>query len=104
MLIDEKRIWTPDNSYLLEYRERAESGEIVIGQELRQELENLKEDFYNDRYFYDTTDARLRMDFMENCVRLTKSPYYNKPIQNVCDWIRPFQKNPSFNRKKKHKK
>lgn len=80
MLIDEKRIWTPDNSYLLEYRERAESGEIVIGQELRQELENLKEDFYNDRYFYDTTDARLRMDFMENCVRLTKSPYYNKPM------------------------
>lgn len=44
------------------------------------ELENLKEDFHNDRYFYDTTDAMLRMDFMENCVRLTKSPFYNKPM------------------------
>lgn len=80
MLIKEKTIWTPDNSYLLEYRGRAEAGEIIIGQELRQELDNLAADFSDDRYFYDVTDARLRMDFMENCVRLTKSPYYNKPM------------------------
>ena len=80
MLIRNRTIWTPDNSYLLEYRERAATGEIIIGQELRQELDNLKADFSNDRYFYNTDDARLRMDFMENCVRLTKSPYYNKPM------------------------
>lgn len=80
MLIKEKTIWTPDNSYLLEYRERAAAGDIIIGQELRQELDNLKADFSDDRYFYNTDDARLRMDFMENCVRLTKSPYYNKPM------------------------
>ena len=80
VLINEKRIWTPDNSYLLEYRGRAESGEILIGQELWQELDNLAEDLKNDRYVYDTEDALLRMDFMENCVRLTKSPYYNQPM------------------------
>ena len=80
MLINEKKIWTPDNSYLLEYRARAETGEIIIGQELWQELENLREDFYNDRYYYDTDDAMLRMNFMENCIRLTKSPFYNKPM------------------------
>lgn len=80
MLIQSKTIWTPDNSYLLEYRARAETGEIVIGQELWQELENLAEDFHNDRYFYDTRDAQLRMAFMEGCVRLTKSPFYNKPM------------------------
>lgn len=80
MLIKERRIWTPDNSFLLEYRARAETGEIIIGQELWQELDNLYEDFHNDRYFYDTTDALLRMDFMENCIRLTKSPYYNMPM------------------------
>lgn len=45
-----------------------------------QELENLCEDFHNERYVYDTEDALLRMDFMENCVRLTKSPYYNQPM------------------------
>ena len=80
MLIKEKKIWTPDNSFLLEYHARIECGEIIVGQELWQELQNLKEDFLNDVYYYDTKDALLRMNFMENCVRLTKSPYYNKPM------------------------
>lgn len=80
MLIQSKTIWTPDNSYLLEYRAKAETGEIIIGQELWTELDNLAEDFHNDRYFYNTDDAALRMDFMENCIRLTKSPFYNKPM------------------------
>lgn len=65
---------------MLEYRARAESGEIIIGQELAIELDNLAEDLTNDRYVYDREDALLRMDFMENCVRLTKSPFYNKPM------------------------
>ena len=73
-------IWTPDNSYLLEYRARVESGEIIIGQELWQELDNLAEDIFSEKYIYDTDTSRERMDFMENCVRLTKSPYYNKPM------------------------
>ncbi len=80
MLIQEKQIWTPDNSFLLEYRGRAETGEIIIGQELWMELDNLAEDLEDDRFFYDRTAALLRMDFMENCIRLTKSPYYNKPM------------------------
>lgn len=81
MNISHKKIWTPDNSYLLEYRGKAETGEIIIGQELWMELDNLAEDILSDRYIYDTDDALLRMDFMENCVRLTKSPYYNKPMK-----------------------
>ena len=76
-----KTIWTPDNSYLLEYRARCEVGEIIIGQELAIELDNLAEDLRNDRYVYNRDAALLRMDFMENCVRLTKSPYYNKPME-----------------------
>ncbi len=80
MLIKERNIWTPDNSFLLEYLARIECGEIIVGQELWQELRNLKNDFLSDAYFYDTDDALLRIDFMENCVRLTKSPYYNKPM------------------------
>ncbi len=80
ILIKHNTIWTPDNSYLLEYRARAETGEIVIGQELWSELDNLAEDMLDDRYIYDRSDALLRMDFMEHCVRLTKSPYYNKPM------------------------
>lgn len=80
MLIKEHKIWTPDNSFLLEYLARIECGEIIVGQELWQEVRNLKDDFLSDAYFYDTDDALLRIDFMENCVRLTKSPYYNKPM------------------------
>ena len=80
MLIKQRKIWTPDNSYLLEYHGRIETGEIIVGYELWQELENLKSDMLNDEYYYDTNDALLRMDFLEKCVRLTKSPFYNKPM------------------------
>lgn len=81
MLIVEHKIWTPDNSSLLRYKAEIDEGKILVGQELYMELENLVDDlFHNDEYFYNTDDALLRMDFMENCVRLTKSPYYNKPM------------------------
>ena len=80
MLIQEKKIWTPDNSYLLEYHARIETGEIIVGRELWQELNNLREDLLSDDYIYNTDDSLLRMNFMENCVRLTKSPFYNKPM------------------------
>ena len=79
-MTESKKVWTPDNSFLLEYHARIESGEIIVGRELWQELENLKEDILTDAYIYDTKDALLRMSFMEKCVRLTKSPFYNKPM------------------------
>ena len=73
-------MWTADNSYLLEYYNRIETGEIIVGVELRMELERLVDDIRTERFIYDTEDAKLRMNFMENCVRLTKSPFYNKPM------------------------
>lgn len=79
-ILKERKIWTPDNSFLLEYHARIESGEIIVGRELWAELERLREDILSEAYIYDTDDALLRMDFMENCIRLTKSPYYNKPM------------------------
>lgn len=72
---------TPDTSALLRYRECCKCGDEIIGQDLMIELDNLYEDLITERFRYDTADARLRMDFMENCVRLTKSPYYNKPMK-----------------------
>lgn len=82
-------IWTPDNSFLLEYKERIGAGEIIAGEELWQELENLAEDFHNDEYYYNTDAARLRMDFMEGCIRLTKSPFYGKPMKLML-WQKAF--------------
>ena len=73
--------WNEDNSHLLRYRGEIQSGSIIAGQELIMELDNLAEDFHNDEYYYDTSNALLRMDFMENCIKLTKSPYYGQPMK-----------------------
>ena len=90
MLITERKIWTPDNSFLLEYKAEIDCGKIIAGQELIMELENLQEDLlYNDDYYYNTEAAYLRMDFMENCIRLTKSPYYGMPMQLML-WQKAF--------------
>lgn len=78
--VHHKKIWTPDNSYLLEYHAKIEAGEIIVGRELWTELNNLREDIITDAYIYNTDDALLRMDFMEKCIRLTKSPFYNMPM------------------------
>lgn len=69
-----------DNLYLVQYREAIRRGEIIAGQELIMELDRLIDDLYNPRYIYDTADAMLRIDFMENCIKLTKSPFYGKPM------------------------
>lgn len=89
MLIVERKIWTPENCYLLEYKARCESGEFIIGSEMWTELCNLEQDLLNDEYHYDREAALIRMDFMSNCVRLTKSPYYNKPMVLML-WQRAF--------------
>lgn len=75
-------LWTPDNSSLLRYKAEIEEGKIIVGAELYQELRNLADDLaHNDEIIYNTDDARLRMDFMTNCIRLTKSPYYGQPMR-----------------------
>lgn len=85
-----KKLWTPDNSFLLRYKGLIDTGSIIVGYELYKELENLVDDlFHNDEYYYNTSDALIRMDFMENCVRLTKSPYYNKPMV-LMEWQKAF--------------
>lgn len=68
------------NGYLEEYYQECKSKKTIVGRELMTLLESLMEDMESDEYIYDSTDADLRIDFMENCVRLTKSPFYNKPM------------------------
>jgi phage terminase large subunit-like protein len=89
MLIAHKTIWTPDNSHLLKYKELCELGTYIIGEDLKTQLNNLAEDLKDDEYYYDTWDAFARMHFMEHCVRLTKSPFYNKPMV-LMDWQKAF--------------
>lgn len=75
--------------YLLQYRDAIRRGEIVAGVELITELDNLINDLDDPRYIYDTADAERRIDFMENCIRLTKSPFYGKPMKLML-WQKAF--------------
>lgn len=77
------------DTWLWKYREAIRTGEIIAGQELICELDSLIADFDNPDYYYDTDDADFRIDFMENCVRLTKSPFYGKPMKLML-WQKAF--------------
>lgn len=76
-------------NYLIAYREAIRTGEIIAGRELIDELDRLIDDLKNPRYTYDTTGAYERINFMENCIRLTKSPFYNKPMKLML-WQKAF--------------
>lgn len=78
-----------EDTYLWEYYSAIQSGEIIAGRELKTELEKLINDFDNPLYYYDTARANKKMLFMENCVRLTKSPYYGKPMKLML-WQKAF--------------
>ena len=77
------------NGYLEEYYKQVMSGQIIAGQELKLELTKLMDEMLSEAYVYDTTDADVRIDFMENCVRLTKSPFYGKPMKLML-WQKAF--------------
>lgn len=75
------------NGCLESYYKDCLNGTNVIGAELMIELEKLMGDMAGEEYLYDTTSADMRIDFIEGCIRLTKSPFYNKPMK-----LLPFQK------------
>lgn len=74
---------------LFKYYDLIDRGKIIAGLELITELENLLRDFDNPRYIYNTKTADFKMNFMENCVKLTKSPYYGKPML-LMPWQKAF--------------
>lgn len=89
MKIDNKK-YNEKNCNLLKYYAEIKQGNIIVGRELTKELDNLVNDLkYNDEYFYDTKAAEERFYFMEKFIRLTKSPYYNKPLKLML-WQKAF--------------
>ena len=78
-----------EDTYLWEYYQAIRSGEIIAGQELITELEKLIDDYDNPDYYIDRSKALFKMSFMENCVRLTKSPFYGKPMKLML-WQKAF--------------
>lgn len=76
-------------SFLLDYRSAIRSGDIKAGMDMVQELDRLIEDLDSPEYIYDTHDAYIRIDFIEHCIKLTKSPYYGKPMELLL-WQKAF--------------
>lgn len=76
-------------NYLIQYREAIRRGDIRAGYDMIDELDRLIADLDDPRYRYDTTAAELRIDFIENCVKLTKAPFYGKPMKLLL-WEKAF--------------
>ena len=70
-----------EDLYLLKYREEIRCGKIIAGEEMIIGLDKLISEIDDEEYVYDTREFHRRVEFMENCCRLTKSPYYNKPMK-----------------------
>ncbi|WP_096199505.1 terminase large subunit [Bacillus sp. FJAT-45350] len=68
------------HSYLLEYLNKIKSGEIIAGQELIQQLENLLQDLGSPDYIFDNTDSEFRIMFIEKFCKHTKSPFFGEPF------------------------
>lgn len=54
--------------------------EVIVGEYLEKEIDNLCEDLKNPAYIYDTTEAHKRIKFQETCCLQSKAPYWNKPL------------------------
>ncbi|MCQ2609900.1 MAG: terminase large subunit, partial [Lachnospiraceae bacterium] len=78
-----------NENYIYEYINAIDKGEIVVGQELYQELEMLVKDIESNKYIFDRNDCLKRIDFIENCVKLTKSPFYGRPMKLML-WQKAF--------------
>ncbi|MEG0455346.1 MAG: terminase TerL endonuclease subunit, partial [Bacteroides sp.] len=68
------------NTHLYQYRDAIDRGDIVAGIEMVTLLDKLLAEIGEPEYVYDTSEAMRRIHFMENCIRLTKSPFYGKPM------------------------
>jgi len=73
-------------TYLEQYHDLIQNGEVVVGYWIRREVENLVEDMKNPDYVYDTEYAHKRIRFMQTMCLQSKHPYFNKPVQ-----LMPFQ-------------
>ncbi len=75
------------HSFLIEYYKRCRSGEIIIGRELKTQLEMLLQDilYRGDIYHFTLAAAHKRIDFIESEIKHFESPFAGKPfILTLC--------------------
>ena len=67
-------------NYLLEYVSEIEKGNILVGQDLKTELDKLVADLNNPKFIFDEEPGQLRIDFIEKFCKHTKSPFNGMPF------------------------
>jgi phage terminase large subunit-like protein len=67
-------------NYLVEYYNEIENGNIIVGEELKTEIDQLIEDLENQLYIFDEKPGQLRIDFIETFCKHTKSPFNGMPF------------------------
>lgn len=76
-------------TYLEQYKEAIDAGEVIVGRWIRRAVENLVADMSDPRYKYDTREAHKRFRFEEKCCLQSNDPYYMKPIKLML-WQKAF--------------
>lgn len=67
-------------NYLLEYIKEIDKGNIIVGQDLKTELDKLVADLNNPKFIFDEEPGQLRIDFIEKFCKHTKSPFNGMPF------------------------
>lgn len=76
-------------TYLEQYHQLIQNGDVVVGYWIRREIENLVNDLNNPFYIYDTAEAHKRIRFMESFCLQSKHPYFGKPM-TLMPWQKAF--------------
>lgn len=67
-------------SFLLEYIDRCQRGEIIVGHEMKQEFDILIENLNSSDISFELEDAHKRIHFIETKCKLYEAPYAGKPF------------------------
>ena len=67
-------------NYLIDYYNEIKKGNIIVGEELKTQLDQLIKDLNNTLYIFDEQPGNLRIDFIETFCKHTKSPFNGLPF------------------------
>lgn len=68
-------------THLQIYADMIEHGDVIVGEYIQKQVENLLRDLSDPRFIYDTREAERRFAFQQKFCLQSKKPYYNKPIE-----------------------
>lgn len=76
-------------THLQIYADMIEHGDVIVGEYIQKQVENLLRDLSDPRFVYDTREAERRFAFQQKFCLQSKKPYYNKPIE-LMPWQKAF--------------